>query len=441
MVDSVTDKKSQFNKTNNQTSKAEFTKAMKKTHTIYMPDMLGYHNAFLRAAFAHAGYRLKIMKEDKGLVNYSLPYISGDYCLPAMMILGQMFATIESGKVDTEKIAFLEPQTGGACRAGNYYNSMIKSLERAGYGHIPVISLNVYGQEKHPGFSITPALIRGAVAAVCYGDLLMTLLQQVRPYENEPGTTQKCYDMWERRIVKDIRTGKNLSKQGRRKRYQEIVASFARIKRQPEANIDGKTAKSKKTRVGITGEIYIKFSRIGNDNLEKFLQDQGCDYRMGGFVNYVIYLVNSERENQCLKGTSPAILAVLDKLCNYLEKLQLDINDAISKDGFLPDASFSKLQKLAEPIITKGCNIGDGWLIAGEVADLVEQGYDHILIVHPFGCLVSHVCERGIMKKLHNAYPNVNIQTIEYDYDTSKTLRESRLMLALSDVVAEKSKC
>lgn len=425
---------------NVQRSKAEFTKAMRKTHTIYMPDMLGYHNAFLKAAFARAGYHLEIMSKDKGLEKYSLPYISGDYCLPAVLILGQMFATIESGEVDTDKIAFLEPQTGGACRAGNYYNSMIMSLKKAGYGNIPVISLNAYGQEKHPGFSITPALIRGAVAAICYGDLLMTLLQQVRPYEKESGTTQKCYDVWERRLVEDIRKGKNLSKIGRKKRYQEIVASFSRIKRQPYQENTQDNKKCKKIRVGITGEIYIKFSKIGNDNLEKFLQEHNCDYRMGGFINYVIYIVNSERENQCLKGAPSVLLKIIDNLRRYLEKLQKDINEAIVNGGFQADASFSKLQKLAEPIIAKGCNTGDGWLIAGEVADLVEQGYEHILIVHPFGCLVSHVCERGIMKKLHNAYPNVNIQTIEYDYDTSKTLRESRLMLALSDIVTGKSR-
>ena len=399
---------------------------MKKTHTIYMPDMLGYHNAFLKAAFMRAGYHLEIMKQDKDLEAYSLPYISGDYCLPAVLILGQMFATIKEQGADADKIAFLEPQAGGACRAGNYYNSMINSLRRAGYGNIPVISLNAFGKEKHPGFSITPTLIRGVVAAVCYGDLLMTLLQQIRPYEVEKGATKECYDDWEREIVSDILAGKNISKKARKKRYKEIVESFDRIKTR-----SGDVKNKKTTRVGITGEIYIKFSRIGNDNLEKFLQDLGCDYRMGGFVNYVIYLVNSEKENQRLQGTSSYIIGIIDKLEKYLQAVQQDINQVLSQGGFMSDASFSMLQEYAQPIISKGCNIGDGWLIAGEVIDLIKQGYDHILIVHPFGCLVSHICERGIMRKLHNLYPNVNIQTIEYDYDTSKTLRESRLMLGL----------
>lgn len=400
---------------------------MKKTHTIYMPDMLGYHNAFLKAAFMRAGYRLEIMKQDKDLAAYSLPYISGDYCLPAVLILGQMFATIKEQGADVDKIAFLEPQTGGACRAGNYYNSMINSLRNAGYGNIPVISLNAYGKEKHPGFSITPTLIRGAVAAVCYGDLLMTLLQQIRPYEVEKGATKDCYDFWERKIVSDILAGRNISRKTRKQRYKEIVESFGRIK--TRSRVEGENKKT--TRVGITGEIYIKFSRIGNDNLEMFLQDLGCDYRMGGFVNYVIYIVNSEKENQRLQGASVCLVGIIDKLEKYLKAVQKDINEALLQGGFMSDASFSTLQEYTQPIISKGCNIGDGWLIAGEIVDLIKQGYDHILVVHPFGCLVSHICERGIMRELHNLYPNVNIQTIEYDYDTSKTLRESRLMLGL----------
>lgn len=429
----------------NSVNGAEFTKEMKKTHTIYLPDMLGYHNAFLQAAFANAGYHLEVMSEDKRLTDYSLPYMSGDYCLPAVLILGQMLATVKSEKVDTDKIAFLEPQTGGACRAGNYYNSMIKSLQRAGYPHVPVISLNAFGEEKHEGFSITPALIRGAIAAVCYGDLLMTLLQQVRPYEKELGAAQDCYSKWEQILAEEIREGKKLSGRERKLRYKEIVESFSQIEqlRCQEANNANETRNMnciksgndyKKTKVGITGEIYIKFSKIGNDHLEQFLQSNNCDYRMGGFVNYVIYIVDSEKENQRLQGASPVVLKVIDALLDYLKKLQQDINDSLLEGGFLADASFGELKRLAEPIIAKGCNTGDGWLIAGEVADYIRQGYDHILIVHPFGCLVSHVCERGILKKLHERYPAVNIQTIEYDYDATKALRESRILLGISDI-------
>lgn len=402
-------------------SGAEFTKKMRKTHTIFLPDMLGYQNEFLKAAFRGAGYHLEIMSEEKGLADESLPYISGDYCLPAVLILGQMIATIKSGKWDTKKIAFLEPQTGGACRAGNYYISMVKCLEKAGYGGIPVISLNTFGEEKHEGFSVTPALVLRVVAAVCYGDLLMTLLQQVRPYEREEGSADACYRYWQQELIKDIESGKRISNRERKKRYREIVESFSLIE----------IEKKKITKVGVTGEIYIKFSKLGNDGLEKFLQGRNIDYRLNGFINYIIYLVDSEKDNRQMNGASAKILKFFEVLIHYLENIQKDISEALQEKGFRADADFNELKQMAQSVIAKGCNTGDGWLIAGEVTDLIQKGCNHILIVHPFGCLVSHVCERGIMKKLHAIYPGVSIQTIEYDYDTAKTLRESRILLGI----------
>lgn len=400
---------------------AEFTKRMRQTHTIFLPDMLGYHNELLKAAFAGAGYRLEIMSEETGLADGSLPYISGDYCYPTILILGQMLATVKSGKWETEKIAFMEPQAGGACRAGNIYDLMIETLKRAGYGNIPVISLNAFGEEKHEGFFITPALLLRAAAAVCYGDLLMTLLQQVRPYERKKGTANACYLRWQRKLANDIKSGRHLSRRERKKWYREIAASFSQIK----------TEKRKLAKVGIAGEIYIKFSKLGNEQLEDFLQLHNCDYRMNGFVNYIIYIVDSERQNRQLGGASPALIRFLDFLIHYLEGLQEDMSQALQERGFQADADFRELLEMAEPIVARGCNTGDGWLIAGETADLIKKGCDHILIVHPFGCLVSHVCERGILKKLHAAYPDVAIQTIEYDYDTAKTLRESRVLLGI----------
>ncbi|MDE7188386.1 MAG: hypothetical protein K2O13_12905, partial [Lachnospiraceae bacterium] len=186
-------------------------------------------------------------------------------------------------------------------------------------------------------------------------------------------------------------------------------------------------------RVGITGEIYIKFSPIGNEHLEYFLQEQDCAYRMGGFINYAIYIVDSEQENQKLCGAGRAMLKMYDAVIRYLSRIQHDMNQSIAEESrFVPDADFAQMKKMAAPIIHSGCHTGDGWLVAAEVADLIEKGYENILIVHPFGCLVSHVCGRGIVKKLHERYPNVNIQTVEYDYDSARTLRESRIMLGIS---------
>ena len=402
---------------------AEFTKAMKATHTILLPDMLHYHNALLQAAFAAGGYHLEILPEEKNLPGYSLPYISSDYCFPTVLILGQVLAALRSGRFQPDQIAFMEPQTGGACRAGNIYNTIIESLKKAGYSQIPVISLNAFGKEKHAGFTITPKLLFSAIAAVCFGDLLMTLYQQVRPYECTKGEAKQCWERWNRKLCEDIKAGKHISGKRRKEQYGQIVRDFAEI-----------PVKDRRIRrVGITGEIYIKFSPIGNEHLEEFLAEQDCAYRMGGFINYAIYIVDSELENQKLSGAGRTVQKGYEAVIRYLSRVQQDINRSIAEEPrFVPDADFVKMKELAAPIINKGCNTGDGWLIAAEVADLVEKGYESILIVHPFGCLVSHVCERGIMKKLHERYPNVNIQTIEYDYDSAHALRESRILLGIS---------
>lgn len=406
-----------------ETGTAEFTKAMKDTHTILLPDMLHYHNELLQAAFAACGYHLEILPEEKNLPGYSLPYISSDYCLPTILILGQVLAALRSGRFQPDQIAFMEPQAGGACRAGNIYNSIIESLKKAGYGQIPVISLNAFGQYKHTGFTITPKLLFRAISAVCFGDLLMTLYQQVRPYERNKGEAEACRERWIRKLCEDILAGKNISGKRRKEQYRQIVRDFAEIPVEDR----------KIRRVGITGEIYIKFSPIGNGHLEQFLQEQDCAYRMGGFVNYAIYIVDSEQENQKLCGAGPVVQKAYDMIIRYLSRVQQDINQSIAEENrFLPDADFAKMKELAAPIINRGCHTGDGWLVAAEVADLAEKGYENILIVHPFGCLVSHVCERGIMKKLHELYPNVNIQTVEYDYDSAHTLQESRVLLGIS---------
>ncbi|MBD5454782.1 MAG: hypothetical protein HDR30_10770 [Lachnospiraceae bacterium] len=407
-----------------QTRSTEFTKAMKKTHKIWLPDMLHYHNELLQAAFLSCGYQLEILPEYEKLPEYSLRYISSDYCYPTVLILGQVIALAQSGNCDVWRTAFMEPQTGGACRAGNIYNAMMECLAKIGFPQIPVISLNAFGEEKHPGFSITPKLLFGAVAAVCYGDLLMMLVQQTRPYEVTQGEAEECRRKWTTILSEDIKKGRNLSSKKRKERYREIVIDFGKIPRRER----------KLTKVGIAGEIYMKFSPVGNEHLEDFLQQRDCDYRLGGFINYAIYLVDSELEKEYAQSARKVYIRAYQVILRYLKKIQKDLYLSVSDEkSFKTDALFDEIKEYSGRIINSGCNVGDGWLIAGEVVDLISQGYDHILILHPFGCLVSHVCIRGIMKKLHQEFPEVNIQSIEYDYDSSKTLRESRILMGLGN--------
>lgn len=399
---------------------AEFTKKMRKTHTIYMPQMLHYHNELLCAAFRYGGYRLKVVPEHQSFCKQTYSLVGKDYCTCAFGIVGNILTFVQELGDKTDQIAFLEPQAGGACRAGNYYNLIIDSLHKIGKGHIPVLSLNAHGKESHSGFNINPKMLFGAIAAVCYGDLLMTLAQQIRPYELVDGQTEKLRLKWVSRLSREIVRGRYIF--GRKKIYRQIVRSFANIK------VD-RTRKKKK--VGIVGEIYIKFSPVGNFHLEDFLYRNNCELRQGGFINYCVYIVYSEMMNTTLHNRNPIVKAGYELVMGYLLALQKGVNATLKMYHFKHDMDFESMLALKGDILDDHYNIGDGWLMAAEAMDLAKQGYNKILIVHPFGCLVSHVGGRGIIKQLTKRYPGTSVSSIEFDVDQSPTLRESRIQLAI----------
>lgn len=278
------------------------------------------------------------------------------------------------------------------------------------------------GKERHPGFSINSKLISGCIAAVCYGDMLMTLAQQTGPYERVKGETEEIRLRWLGQLSDDIRHGRNISQAKRREMYSRIAEAFKGID----------IVERKRKKVGVAGEIYMKFSPVGNRHLEDKLKGFECEYRLGGFVNYVIYVVYTELQNAKLQLKNGLIIKGYESVLKHLCKIQKEISGVVVRYGFKADADFYELKGLAGQILSDGYNIGDGWLIAGEVMDLIGQGYDHILILHPFGCLVSHVGGRGIVKKIKALHPEVKLQTIEYDYDQSPALLESRILMALS---------
>ena len=399
----------------------EFTKSDKASRTILLPQMLEYHSPFLKAAFEASGYKFDVMHSQEPPKSEALKYISSDYCYPTFLIIGQVLETLKKYSGSEDKIAFMEPQAGGACRCGNIYNLMIEVLDKLGYDDIPVISLNFRGNEKHSGFKITPKLVLNAASAVCIGDLIMLLYQQTKPYEKTPGAADAVLKECGQYAAERIRNG------GMRRKeiYPAIVKAFSEIER-TDAN---------KRKVGVAGEIYIKFSSLGNHSLESFLLDQGAQVYFGGFANYLMYIADSEKQTFLLEHNSKAAAKAFDTVVGIMEKLQREMFEAVRENSsFFTDLSFSELRKKADGIISHDCITGDGWLVAAEAVQAIERGCESVLIVHPFGCLVSHVCERGIMSRLNAAYPNVNIQTIEYDYDQSPALRESRILLGISNI-------
>lgn len=381
--------------------------------------MLEYHSELLKAAFEASGYKFDVMHSDEPQTEQALKYISSDYCLPSVLIIGQVLQAVKDNGGRCDNIAFMEPQAGGACRAGNIYNAIISTLEKLGCD-IPVISLNYKGLKKHPGFRITPKLINDAASAVCFGDLLMLICQQTRPFELNAGETDAAL----LRVTELLRNRIKEGKINRKEMYLQIINEFSTVR----------TVSQPKKKVGVAGEIYIKYSSLGNSGLEKYLEDMGCQVYFGGFINYLIYLADSEKTAYLLEHKGAAASRAFDSIIRIMQRIQRQMYRIVKENSsYKTDLEFSDIRKKIDGIISADCINGDGWLIAAEAVQAIESGCKNVLIVHPFGCLVSHVCERGIIRSLKQRYCDINIQTVEYDCSQSNMQRESRILLGISD--------
>ena len=411
---------------------AEFTPEMRKTHTIYLPNMLPYHGSMLCAAFRSAGFRLAIVPDAAEYPPETFTTVSQDYCSPGIHIIGNILALVRSPETDPERIAFLEPQSGGICKAGNLYHAIINSLRRSGYSRIPVISLNPHSLERHSGFRLTLPLLRSAVSAVVLSDLLMLLTLQTRPYETVPGSTDRLHRRWERRLCHALEQGRLTPPPV--SLVRRILASYR--------SLPVRRTSPPKRRVTVTGEIYSKFSPSGNQHLEQFLREQSTEYRLGSFLNYLIYCVYTERKVRAVGRPAghlrrhAAVFHLRQTAWRFTEwylcRLQRRIAREVRSAGFVCDACFPEMERYVQGIISTDYNIGDGWLVAAEAADGIRKGYDRVLLCHPFTCLVSHVGSRGVIRKLKAAYPEARITSIEYDYYGSKAMRDSRILMGIS---------
>ena len=414
------------------TKGAEFTPEMRKTHTIYLPNMLPYHGSMLCAAFRSAGYRLAVVPDAEKYPRETFTTVSQDYCSPGIHIIGNILALVRSPETDPDHIAFLEPQSGGICKAGNLYHAIINSLRRSGYPQIPVISLNPHSLERHRGFRLTLPLLRSAVSAIVFSDLLMLLTLQTRPYETVPGSTDRLHRRWERRLCHALERGRLVPPPV--SLVRRILASYR--------SLPVRRTSPPKRRVTVTGEIYSKFSPSGNQHLEQFLREQSTEYRLGSFLNYLIYCVYTERKVRAVGRPAghlrrqTAVFHLRQTVWRFTEwylcRLQRRIAREVRSAGFVCDACFPEMERYVQGIISTDYNIGDGWLVAAEAADGIRKGYDRVLLCHPFTCLVSHVGSRGVIRKLKAAYPEARITSIEYDYYGSKAMRDSRILMGIS---------
>lgn len=400
-----------------------FTEEMIKTHTILVPGMLPLHFSLLRSAIRSCGYKAEILLDTgRDVVTCGLKYVNNDICYPALLVIGQLMHALESGKYDLDHVALILSQTGGGCRASNYIYLLRRALKQAGLSHIPVISLNVNGLQEQPGFHINAQMVRKLLAAVIYGDALMYLSNKVRPYEVVKGAADELAQKWLKKLGTAFYSGKAQA-MGTIKKYTRAIAEeFSAL---PINNLP-------KTKVGIVGEIYIKYAALGNNNLEKFLQKQDCEYMVPGLLNFLMYCVDTYLTDYKLYGGSFLSYGANKGAMWYLKYLESVLRQALNVAPFAPPAAYEDTKSLVKGVIGYGNNMGEGWLLTAEMLELVHNGYTNIICAQPFGCLPNHICGRGMINKIKEIAEEANILALDYDSSSSPVNQENRIKLMLA---------
>lgn len=400
-----------------------FTKSMKATHTILIPNMAPVQFRIMQAAMEHAGYRVEVLGNcGSAVAQLGLKYVHNDTCYPALLVIGQFLDALASGKYDLDHTALLITQTGGGCRASNYIHLLRKALVKAGYPQVPVASLNFSGLEKDSGFQLSLPLLRGLLAGIFYGDLLVALRNQTAPYELHKGDAERKMNQWLDTLCGWVGRGQGVSMRAIKRTMPLIASDFAAIPKQVVP----------KVKVGVVGEIYVKYSPLGNNGLEQFLAGEGCEVNLPGLLGFVEYCIYNMAETTRLYGGSAAGIAAPEALLKYLDGGEQAMRRALAQYGYHAPAAFKTLTKLPEGIIGMGNKMGEGWLLTAEMIELVQAGYENIVCAQPFGCLPNHICGKGMIHRIRALYPAANITPIDYDPSATPVNQENRIKLMLA---------
>ena len=397
---------------------------MKKDYTILVPTMLPMHFRMVVNVMKSFGYKAELLDgKAPNIIETGLKYVHNDACYPAILVIGQFITALESGKYDPHKTALIYFQTGGGCRASNYISLLRKALSKAGYGYVPVISISFAGLEKHPGFDFSLPMLHGIVYGILYGDLLMSVVNQIRPYETEKGSAERLAEKWTEKLASELGKSKRISYGRVKENYKKILDSFSKLPVEPRDTV----------LVGIVGEIFVKYSPLGNNNLENFLVSEGAEVVVPGLVDFFLYCVyNSLHDFGLYKFSKPG--NVISRIAfDFLNKKKQDIIDITAAHGrFRPQTDFNHVVKLADGYISRGTKMGEGWLLTAEMLELSEMGVKNVVCTQPFGCLPNHICGKGMMKPIKEQNPDMNIVAIDYDAGASAVNQENRLKLMLA---------
>ena len=401
-----------------------FTEEMRKDYTILCPQMSPIHFDLLEPAFRSCGYNFEVLDNDnRHSVDIGLKYVNNDACYPSLCVVGQIMDALLSGKYDLHKVAVVITQTGGGCRATNYIGFIRRALEKAGMEYIPVVSINMGGIETNPGFKLDANLLTRAAFGAIFGDIFMRCVYHMRPYEKEPGSVNAVHQKWIKKCQNFLSTKKLPNYFTFRKMCREIVEDFDRIPITDE----------KKPRVGIVGEILVKFAPAANNHLVELLESEGAEAVVPDLLVFMLYCFYNQIYKAEHLGTKKSTAKIAKMGIWAVEKIRGAATDALKKSkNFTPPSSIYDLVSYAEPIVSIGNQTGEGWFLTGEMVELIHEGVNNIVCTQPFGCLPNHVVGKGVIKELRRRYPQSNVVAIDYDPGASEVNQLNRIKLMLS---------
>ncbi|HHX50011.1 MAG TPA: 2-hydroxyglutaryl-CoA dehydratase, partial [Clostridia bacterium] len=408
-------------KIDNKYKRITFTTEMKETHTILSPEMSPIHFQFLEEAFRLSGYNLVVLPSiDKEAIDVGLKYVNNDACYPAIIVIGQLIEALKSGKYDINNTSVLMSQTGGGCRATNYIALLRKALRDSGFEQVPVISINPKGIEKNPGFKYTRELLHKAMHGLIYGDLLMNVLYRVRPYEKFKGSANQLYEKW---VEICLRSLKEADKPTFDRNIRAIVKEFDELEITNEI----------KPKVGLVGEILVKFHPTANNEVVKVVEGEGGEAVMPNLTDFLVYcLYYSNFSYRYLAGSKFSQL-LAGGVIKLMETYRTTYREALnSSNRFLAPKPIAEMAKEASRVVSLGHQTGEGWFLTGEMVELIQSGVQNIICMQPFACLPNHVTGKGMIKELRRMYPGTNIVAIDYDPGASEVNQLNRIKLMIS---------
>jgi predicted CoA-substrate-specific enzyme activase len=400
-----------------------FTKEMKKDYTILCPQMSPLHFDLIEPAIRSFGYRVEVLQNDnRSAIDTGLKYVNNDACYPSLIVVGQIMDALLSGKYDLDRTAVFMSQTGGGCRASNYIGFIRRALEKADMGHIPVISVNANNMESNPGFTITLPMLTKAMQAVVYGDVFMRVLYATRPYEKVPGSANSLHDKWKEVCIESL-SRKSPDMMTFSRNIKGIIRDFDNLPR---------TA-VQKPKVGIVGEILVKFSPLANNHIVELLESEGAEAVMPDLMDFLLYcFYNNNFKAQKLGGkkTTAALSNMGISLLEYFRRTSK--KELLKSKHFTAPAHIGNLADMAKEFVSIGNQTGEGWFLTGEMLELIHSGTNNIVCTQPFGCLPNHIVGKGVIKELRKAYPDSNIIAVDYDPGASEVNQLNRIKLMLS---------